>query len=107
MFHSDLFLAFIVGIVEGITEFLPVSSTGHMLLADEILGFTGPPGKVFEIVIQPGAILAVCWVYRQRLFDALRGIFSEPRQQRFVANIVVAFLPSAIIGLIVYKYIKQ
>jgi undecaprenyl-diphosphatase len=107
MFHSDLFLAFIVGIVEGITEFLPVSSTGHMLLADEILGFKGPPGKVFEIIVQPGAILAVCWVYRQRLFDAMRGIFKERRQQRFVANILLAFLPSAIIGLIVYKYIKQ
>src|SRR5262249_46146370 len=106
MFTSDSFLAVIVGIVEGLTEFLPVSSTGHMLLADEILGFKGPPGKVFEIVVQPGAILAVVWVYRQRLFDALRGLATEPRQQRFVANVTLAFLPAAIVGLVVYRHVK-
>src|SRR5438552_4119837 len=103
--HSDLFLAALVGLVEGLTEFLPVSSTGHMLLADEILGFH-PPGTVFEIVIQPGAILAVCWVFRQRLWDTLRGLFSEPKAQRFAANVVVAFLPAAIVGLAVHKYVK-
>jgi undecaprenyl-diphosphatase len=107
MFHSDLFLAVLVGIVEGLTEFLPVSSTGHMLLADEILGFKGPPGRVFEIVIQPGAILAVIWVYRQRLFDAVRGLATEPRQQRFVATVAIAFLPAAIVGLAIHQYIKE
>jgi undecaprenyl-diphosphatase len=107
MFHSDLFLAVIVGIVEGVTEFLPISSTGHMILSGEILGFHGPPGKVFEIVVQPGAMLAVIWVYRQRFFDALKGIASEPRQQRFVANVLAGFLPAAVIGLTVYKYVKE
>jgi undecaprenyl-diphosphatase len=106
MFHSDLFLAVLVGIVEGLTEFLPVSSTGHMILAGEILNFH-PPGRVFEIVIQPGAMLAVLWVYRQRFFDAVRGLATERRQQRFVVNLLVAFLPAAIVGVTVYKYVKE
>src|SRR5690242_9815923 len=103
----DYFLAVIVGLVEGLTEFLPVSSTGHMILADRILGFEGPPGRVFEIVVQPGAMLAILWVYRQRFIDALAGITRDPRQQRFVANVLIGFLPAAVIGLTVYKYVKE
>jgi undecaprenyl-diphosphatase len=96
-----------LGVVEGLTEFLPVSSTGHLILLDDLLGFEGPPGKVFEIVIQLGAILAVCWVYRQRLFDVLVGLPSERRAQRFTLNVLLAFLPAAIVGVIAYPFIKQ
>ena len=80
----------LIGVVEGLTEFLPVSSTGHIILAEELLGFQGPPGKVFEIVIQLGAILAVCWAYRERLIEAAAGLASEPDSRHFVANIAVA-----------------
>ena len=96
-----------LGVVEGLTEFLPVSSTGHLILLDDLLGFAGPPGKVFEIVIQLGAILAVCWVYRQRLFDVLVGLPSDRGAQRFTLNVLLAFLPAAVIGVIAYPFIKQ
>ena len=65
------FHAILLGLVEGLTEFIPVSSTGHLILLVDLLGFAGPPGKVFEIVIQLGAILAVCWLYRERLWQAV------------------------------------
>jgi len=99
--------AVILGIVEGLTEFLPVSSTGHLILAAELIGFTGPGSKVFEVVIQLGAILAVCWVYRERLFNALTGLLTDPAAQRFVANIVIAFLPAAVVGVFLHRFIKE
>jgi undecaprenyl-diphosphatase len=99
--------ALVLGVIEGLTEFLPVSSTGHLILSDEILGFQGPPGKVFEIVVQLGAILAVCWVYRARLFGALAGVADEPRAQRFVANLLFAFLPAAFVGAFAHDFIKN
>jgi undecaprenyl-diphosphatase len=102
-----MFAAILLGIVEGLTEFLPVSSTGHLILADALLGLEGPESKLFDIVIQLGAILAVCWVYRERLFGAVAGLGSEPGAQRFVANIVLAFLPAAIAGVIFYRIIKE
>jgi undecaprenyl-diphosphatase len=104
---TTLLEAAFLGVVEGLTEFLPVSSTGHLILLDDLLGFEGPPGKVFEIVIQLGAILAVCWVYRQRLFDVLVGLPSERGAQRFILNVLLAFLPAAAIGVIAYPFIKQ
>ena len=97
----------LLGIVEGLTEFLPISSTGHLILADRLLGLEGPESKLFDIVIQLGAILAVCWVYRERLFHAVVGLASEPPAQRFVANIVIAFLPAAIAGVLLYRIIKD
>jgi undecaprenyl-diphosphatase len=99
--------ALILGVVEGLTEFLPVSSTGHLILSDEIIGFQGPPGKVFEIVIQLGAILAVCWIYRERIITAVAGATTEPRAQRFIANIFFAFLPAAVVGLVAHNFIKN
>jgi undecaprenyl-diphosphatase len=106
--HSALYLsAILLGIVEGLTEFLPISSTGHMILIGELLHFQGPQGKIFEIVIQLGAILAVCWVYRERLFHAVTGMLSEPPAQRFVANITIAFLPAAVAGVLLYRIIKD
>lgn len=101
-----LLKAVILGIVEGLTEFLPISSTGHLIIAEQLLDFTGDKAKAFAIVIQLGAILAVCWEYRGRLVEAVAGIRSEPTQQRFVLNLAVAFLPAAVLGLLFGKYIK-
>ncbi|MBU0753125.1 MAG: undecaprenyl-diphosphate phosphatase [Gammaproteobacteria bacterium] len=98
--------ALILGIVEGLTEFLPVSSTGHLILAGDLLGFNDERGKLFEIVIQSGAILAVCWEYRQRLAAVIGGLPREPAAQRFVLNLFIAFLPLAILGLLFGKIIK-
>jgi undecaprenyl-diphosphatase len=99
--------AILLGVIEGLTEFLPISSTGHLILADRLLGLEGPESKLFDIVIQLGAILAVCWVYRERLFGAVLGLASEPPAQRFVVNVVIAFLPAAIAGVFLYRIIKE
>jgi undecaprenyl-diphosphatase len=99
--------ALLLGIVEGLTEFLPVSSTAHLLLLGDMLGFEGPPGKTFEIVIQLGAILAVCVVYWPKLWGAATGFVGDQRSRAFVRNVLIAFLPAAIIGATLYKYIKQ
>lgn len=102
-----LFDATIQGIVEGLTEFLPVSSTGHLIIVSELLGLNDDKGKVFDIVIQLGAILAVVWEFRVRIARAFAGLGSDPVQQRFAANLFVAFLPAAVVGLAFQKYIKQ
>lgn len=100
--------ALLIGVVEGLTEFLPVSSTGHIILASEILNFEGPPGKVFEIVIQLGAILAVCFLYRMKIWTTAQGVMRRDKaSMRFATAIVVAFLPAAIIGVAAHKYIKS
>jgi undecaprenyl-diphosphatase len=98
----------VIGVVEGLTEFLPVSSTGHIILAEEVLRFQGPPGKVFDIVIQLGAILAVCVLYRAKIWATVIGAAQrEPRALRFAGSVILAFLPAAVVGVIAYKYIKQ
>jgi undecaprenyl-diphosphatase len=107
MVSTLYFSAILLGVVEGLTEFLPISSTGHLILTDRLLGLEGPESKLFDIVIQLGAILAVCWVYRERLFHAAAGLLTEPPAQRFVANIVVAFLPAAVAGVFLYRIIKD
>jgi len=99
--------ALILGIVEGITEFLPISSTGHLILAGDLLNFNDETGKVFEIVIQLGAILAVCWVYRNKLFDVVRNLPRQRDAQRFTMNLIIAFLPAAILGVLFIKTIKE
>src|SRR5258705_7616335 len=86
--------ALILGVVEGLTEFLPVSSTGHLIIVSDLLGSYDEKGKVFDIVIQLGAILAVCWEYRARFARAFSGLATDPVQQRFAANLFVAFLPA-------------
>lgn len=98
--------ALFLGVVEGLTEFLPVSSTGHLILLVDLLSFQGPPGKVFEIVIQLGAILAVCWVYRARLFGALAQAGRDREARNFIRNILIGFLPAMVIGVFAYKTIK-
>ena len=98
--------ALILGIVEGLTEFLPISSTGHLILAGDLLRFNDEKGKLFEIVIQSGAILAVCWEYRTRIFRVVTGLTRDPMAQRFALNLFVAFLPAAILGLLFGTAIK-
>lgn len=91
--------AFILGIVEGLTEFLPVSSTGHLILVGDLIDFSDDKGKVFEIVIQAGAILAVCWEYRARIAATFSGLASDRVAQRFAMNLAIAFMPLAVLGL--------
>ena len=102
-----LFKALVMGIVEGLTEFLPISSTGHLILAGSLLNFTGEKVKVFEIVIQAGAIFAVCWEYRARIADVVGGLTTQPRSRKFVLNLIIAFLPAAVLGLLFSAKIKE
>jgi undecaprenyl-diphosphatase len=102
-----LLKAAIMGIVEGLTEFLPISSTGHLILTGSLLGFTGDTVKVFEIAIQTGAMLSVIWEYRVRLGRTVAGITHDPVAQRFARNVVVAFIPAALLGLLLGSAIKQ
>jgi undecaprenyl-diphosphatase len=104
---ADPATAFLLGIVEGITEFLPVSSTGHLILAGALLGYDEERWKVFNIVIQLGAILAVVVLYWRRFYDAAIGLFRrEPASFHFFGNILLAFLPAAVIGLLLHKQIE-
>lgn len=98
--------AVILGIVEGLTEFLPISSTGHLILASALLGWTDEKSKLFGIAIQTGAMFAVIWYYRARIAQTLSGLFSDRRSQRFAINVVVAFLPAAVLGLLFASRIK-
>ncbi|MFB3047349.1 MAG: undecaprenyl-diphosphate phosphatase [Acidiferrobacterales bacterium] len=100
-----LLTALILGVVEGLTEFLPVSSTGHLIIIGDLLGFTGAHAKTFEIFIQLGAILAVVWHYRQRLASFVAGL-NQGVIQRFWLNLTIAFVPAALVGLALHKQIK-
>ena len=98
--------AAIMGIVEGLTEFLPVSSTGHLILAGSLLGFTDDKSKVFDIAIQTGAILAVVIVYWHRLSGAVAHLGDSAAARRFIGNVAIGFLPAGVIGFLAYKSIK-
>jgi undecaprenyl-diphosphatase len=98
--------AVILGVVEGLTEFLPVSSTGHLILVGELLHFNDEKGKLFEIVIQAGAILAVCWEFRPKLVHVIFGLRDREDAQRFAINLLIAFTPLAVLGLLFGKVIK-
>jgi undecaprenyl-diphosphatase len=98
--------ALALGVVEGLTEFLPISSTGHLILTADLLEFRGEKAKVFEIVIQTGAMLAVVWEYRTRFLRLLTGLKADRVVQRFALNLVVAFMPAAVLGLAVGSTIK-
>ena len=101
-----LFKAAILGVIEGLTEFLPVSSTGHLIIFGDLLDYTDAQSKVFKIVIQLAAILAVCWDYRQRITTVVGGLRTDPAARRFTGHLIVAFLPAAVLGLMFYKIIK-
>ncbi len=96
----------LLGVIEGLTEFIPVSSTGHVLLAGYFLGFKSP-GKSFEVLIQLGAILAILTVYAARLIRLILDLGYDPRARRFVAGILIAFLPAAVIGALGHSFIKS
>src|SRR6201991_2390729 len=104
---SDALRAVILGIIEGVTEFLPVSSTGHMLLAKEFFGLgEGAFWDSFIVLIQLGAILAIVVIYFSKLWKVALGMFTNPDDRRFVIGVLIAFLPAVVIGLIAGKYIK-
>jgi undecaprenyl-diphosphatase len=97
--------ALILGLVEGLTEFLPVSSTGHLIIAGDLLHYNSEAAKTFEVVIQLGAILGVVWLYRAKIWDVIRYL-NRPPERRFALNLVIAFLPAAILGLLLHRVIK-
>jgi undecaprenyl-diphosphatase len=101
-----LIKAAVMGLVEGLTEFLPISSTGHLILTASLLNFTGEVAKVFEIAIQTGAMFAVMWEYRARLMRTVTGITHDPVAQRFALNVVIAFIPAVVLGLSLGSVIK-
>ena len=96
-----------LGLVEGLTEFIPVSSTGHLILLVDLLGFQGPPGKVFEIAIQLGAILAILAVYAPTLWDVVVRAPTDPAARRFILAVTLAFLPAAVVGALAHGFIKS
>lgn len=97
----------ILGIVEGLTEFIPVSSTGHLILTERIIGYDGPQARILDVVIQVGAILAICWLYRERLWSVVMGLGSDVGARRFAGNVLLAFLPAAVVGAIAHDFIKR
>lgn len=101
-----LLKALILGVVEGLTEFLPISSTGHLIIVGSLLGYTDDHSKVFKIVIQLAAILAVCWDYRARIARVAGGLQSDPVQRRLVGHLMVAFMPAAVLGVLFHSTIK-
>lgn len=108
MDNLALLKALFLGLIEGLTEFLPISSTGHLILFGHLIDFKSDSGRVFEVVIQFGAILAVCWLYRQKIIALIRGFFSgEVHARRFAINVFVAFLPAVVIGVLAVDFIKQ
>ena len=105
---SDLFKSFVLGVVEGLTEFVPVSSTGHLLLVQRFFGFDDDDfGKTFAVLIQFGAILALLSIYFFRLWRLALGFFSDPVARRFVIGVLIAFLPAAFVGAIAHDFIKS
>jgi undecaprenyl-diphosphatase len=102
-----LLKAAIMGLVEGLTEFLPISSTGHLILTGALLGWTDEKAKIFEVAIQTGAMVAVVWFYREKILSVVKGLTWDPIAQRFARNILIAFAPAVILGLAFGKFIKQ
>ena len=101
-----LLKAVILGVVEGFTEFLPISSTGHLILVGDLLDFNDERGKAFEVIIQFGAILAVCWEFREKLLKVVRSIFASANSRRFVLNLLIASAPAMGLGFLFGKHIK-
>ena len=99
--------AAVMGVVEGLTEFLPISSTGHLILAGALLGFDDDKAKVFDIAIQTGAIFAVILVYWQKISDTFKALPYQAEAQRFVLNVFIGFLPAVVLGLLFGKLIKE
>lgn len=101
-----LFKSVYLGLIEGLTEFLPISSTGHLILASDLLNYTGEKAQLFTIVIQVGAILAICWEYRAKLSYVARGLMHDTLSQKFLLNLIIAFIPLAALGAAFGSQIK-
>ncbi len=104
---SQFWIAVLLGIVEGLTEFLPVSSTGHLIVTNDLVGFEGKRAEVFSVFIQLGAILAVVWEYRRRLRDAVASLGSRAESRSFALAVACAFLPAAIVGFAIHDFISD
>ncbi len=102
-----LWKAAVLGLVEGATEFIPVSSTGHLIVVSAWLDLVDDRAKTFDIFIQLGAILAIVWLYRARLGQVVRSARREPGSRRFIANLFIAFLPAAVVGFLAHEWIKD
>ncbi len=101
------FQAIILGVVEGLTEFLPISSTGHQIIVADLIGFTGERAMAFNIIIQLAAILAVMWEFRGKIVDVVRGLPNQRRAQRFTGNLLLAFLPALVLGVLFADLIHE
>ena len=104
---ENYLIAAFLGLIEGLTEFLPVSSTGHLILFVDLLGFKAPPGRTFEVMIQLGAILALIVLYYRKLWDTLIGLPTDPAARRFALVIILGFLPAMVLGAVFHKQIKE
>ncbi len=104
---TDFFTAALLGVVEGLTEFLPVSSTGHLIVVGDILGFKGPPGRTFEVMIQLGAILALCVYYMRRLLGYVFTLHTSPASRSVIGAMLVGMIPAVVLGLLFHKHIKE
>src|SRR5688572_10807485 len=102
-----LFKTVLMGIVEGATEFIPVSSTGHLILAGEVLGFKGPEADSFAVFIQLGAILAIVWLYRQKVIGVFANAHRDPVARQMLINLAIACVPAAIMGFLIYDWLKD
>lgn len=99
--------AIILGVVEGLTEFLPISSTGHQIIVADLIDFGGERAMAFNIIIQLGAILAVVWEFRRKIFDVVLGLQSQPQARRFTANLLIAFFPAVVLGVLFADLIHE
>lgn len=104
---DNYLIAALLGVIEGLTEFLPVSSTGHLILFIDLLGFDAPPGQTFEVMIQLGAILALITIYFRKVFGTIFGLPTDPAARRFALLILVAFLPAMVLGATFHGFIKS
>jgi undecaprenyl-diphosphatase len=104
---DNYLIAALLGVIEGLTEFLPVSSTGHLILFIDLLGFRAPPGRTFEVMIQLGAILALILLYFRKLWSTLIGLPTDPQARRFALVILLAFLPAMVLGALLHGFIKE
>ncbi|MNM40852.1 Undecaprenyl-diphosphatase [compost metagenome] len=101
------FQAIILGVVEGLTEFLPISSTGHQIIVADLIGFGGERAMAFNIIIQLAAILAVVWEFRRKILDVVFGLTTQPTARRFTANLLIAFMPAVVLGVLFADLIHE
>lgn len=104
---NDIVKAIVLGLVEGATEFIPVSSTGHLILVGDWINFEGDRAKTFEVFIQLGAILAIVWMYRSKVVTVLKNATRDPVARQLIVNLAIAFLPAALIGFLTYDWLKE